>query len=166
MRICLSINGNSGQARRASSHQLFKKDTFNITLSDSSSSLKYFFGYKVFEYLIEIQKRFEKEKINKYGQAQYGNGLRYGKIAVVGVIARQYSSQITLETFDNEVKYKTEDILNNWLGFEEFVKTQPDNTAYFRKYTDQETKQEILEVNFDNYYKGRTLTKDLEKYFV
>lgn len=165
MRICLSINGNSGQARRASSHQLFKKDTFNITLSDKSSAMKYFFGYKVFEYLIEIQKRFEKETINKFGQAQYGYGLRYGKIAMVGVIARQYTNQVTIENFDQEVKLKTDNILNKWTEFEEFVKTQPENSSYFRKYTDQETKQEILEVNFDNYYKGRTLTKDLESFY-
>jgi hypothetical protein len=166
MRICLSINGNSGQARRASSHQLFKKDTFNITLSDSSSSLKFFFGYKVWGYLQDIQKQFEKELINKFGQAQYGNGLRYGKIAMVGVIARQYTDKISIETFDSEVKLKSENILNKWLEFEEFVKIQLENTIYFRKYTDQETKQEILEVNFDNYYKGRTLTKDIENFFV
>ena len=166
MRICLSINGNSGQARRASSQQLFKKDAFNIILSDSSASLKYFFGYKAYEYLIETQKRFEKEVKNKFGQAQYGNGLRYGKIAMVGVIAIQYSNEITLSNFESEVKIKSDNILNKWLQFEEFVKTQPENTAYFRKYTDQETNQEILEVNFDNYYKGRTLTNDLEKFFV
>ena len=56
MRICLSINGNPGQARRASNRQLFIKDIFGKTLSDASKYKKYFFGFKAYEYLNEIQK--------------------------------------------------------------------------------------------------------------
>jgi AIPR protein len=165
MRVCLSINGNSGQARRASSQQLFKKDAFNITLADSTFSLMYFFGYKALEYLNEIQKQFEKDTNNKFGQAQYGYGLRYGKIAMIGVIARRFDERTSIETFEKEVKQNTQMILNKWINFEDFAKIQPENGTYFRKYTDQETGQEVLEVNFDNYYKGRTLARDLNQFF-
>ncbi|TWI84952.1 AIPR protein [Lacibacter cauensis] len=165
MRVCLSINGNSGQARRASSQQLFKREIFSVILSDNSLTKKYFFGYKCLEYLNDVQKRFEKDTNNRYGQAQYGYGLRYGKIAMVGVIAKYYTSNVKVGNFEQEVISNADLILSRWLRFEEFVKSQPDNRAYFRKYTDQDSGQEVIEVNFDNYYKGKTLTKDLNAYF-
>ena len=166
LRICLSINRKPGQARRASTRQLFLKDSFGNTLSDSSNYKKYFFGFKAYECLNEIQKSFEKEKNNKYGQAQYGYGLRYGKIAMVGIIAESYNEHLTNNAeFDKCVHEASQNILNKWAQFEEYIRVQPENKSYFRRYTDQETGQEILEVNFDNYYKGRTLGKDLKNFF-
>jgi hypothetical protein len=165
LRICLSIKNNAGQARRASSKQLFKKETFNSHLPSSEDIHKYFFGYKAFEYLNETQKKYEKDVNNKFGQNQYGYGLRYGKIAMVGIIARGYDLNKKLELFDFIVKDQTDHILDIWFEFEEYVKDQSENYSYFKKYTDQESGQEIIEVNFDNYYKGRTLSKDLFNFF-
>jgi hypothetical protein len=166
MRICLSINGNPGQARRASSKQLFSKDIFSKILSDGTLYQKYFFGFKAYEYLTEIQKRYEKDSNNKFGQAQYGNGLRYGKIAMVGTISAFYKVGIkTDEEFDSLVTISSEVIINKWLGFEENAITKPENRLYFRKYTDPETKEIRLEINFDNYYKGRTVANDIKEYF-
>jgi len=166
LRICLSINGNPGQSRRASTRQLFTKDIFGQTLSDVSKYKKYFFGYKAYEYLNEIQKSFEKDINNKFGQAQYGYGLRYGKIAMVGVIAKSYSDSIKdSAAFENAAREGAQKILNMWAQFEEYIKAQTANRPYFRRYTDPESGQEILEVNFDNYYKGRTLPSDLLNFF-
>ena len=151
-RICLSINGNHSMARRSSSHQLFKKELFSQTLNADEYG-KYFFGYRAYEYLNNIQKKFEKDTNNKYGQAQYGYGLRYGKIAMIGIIAKQYAKVENNDEFEKMVIEACENILNKWFEFEEFVKVQPGNRPYFRQYTDPETGKEILEVNFDNYYK-------------
>lgn len=166
LRICLSINGNPGQARRASTRQLFVKDTFGQTISDHSKYKKYFFGYKAYEYLNEVQKSFERDSNNKFGQAQYGYGLRYGKIAMIGVIAKSYTDgpRNNIE-FEQLVKEATQNILKIWLQFEEYTKARPANIPYFRRYTDPESGQEILEVNYDNYYKGRTLSIDLNNFF-
>jgi len=165
LRICLSIKNNAGQARRASSKQLFKKESINSILPSKEEVIKYFFGYKSFEYLNEVQRKYEKDSNNRFGQAQYGYGLRYGKIAIIGVVSRYYGNKNNLDQFDANVKEITEFVLNKWFDFEEYVKIQPENFLYFRKYTDQETGQEIIEVNFDNYYKGRTLSKDLINFF-
>jgi hypothetical protein len=164
LRICLSINGNPGQSRRASTRQLFMKDIFGKTLCDLSQYRKYFFGYKAYEYLNEIQRSFEKDWNNRYGQAQYGYGLRYGKIAMVGIIAQRYDGSEG-DTFEERVKEAAHEILGGWTQFEEHIKAQPENRTYFRRYTDPESGQEILEVNFDNYYKGRTLPGDLARFF-
>ncbi len=163
LRICLSINGNPGQARRASTRQLFLKETFG-KIMNSSDYNKYFFGYKALEYLNEIQKKFEKDKNNRFGQAQYGNGLRYGKIAMIGVITNDFENK-KKENIDEGVKKATDDVLNEWMHFEDYVKDQPENTLYFAKHTDPETAIETVEVNFDNYYKGRTVASNLKKFF-
>ena len=166
LRICLSINKNPGKARRASTRHLFMKDIFGDILTDAKLYKKYFFGYRIYEFLNELQKTFEKDENNKFGQAQYGYGLRYGKVAMVGVIANSYAHDIAaIKEFDKSVKDASQNILGKWTQFEEYIKVQPENKPYFRRYTDPETEQEILEVNFDNYYKGKTLAADLSNFF-
>lgn len=165
LKICLSIVGNPSQARRASAKQLFTKEVFKQTISDLNSANKYFFGYLVYEYLGSLQSKFEKDANNKFGQAQYGNAFRYGKFAMIYVIAKSYFENIAKNNLREKVKLETDKILNKWLRFEEFVTAQTYNKAYFRKYHDPETGKEILEVNFVNYYKGTTLSNDLKKHF-
>ncbi len=81
---------------------------------------------------------------------------------MVGVIARQYDENLKNSTkFEQSVKDACHNVLNQWARFEEYIKVQPQNRSYFRLYTDPATGQQILEVNFDNYYKGRTLSNDL-----
>jgi hypothetical protein len=166
LRLCLSINGNPGQARRASSRQIFSKEIF-VDLFDSQNYRKYFFGFKAFEYLNEIQRKYERDPNNRFGQAQYGYGLRYGKVAMVGVIATRYkSNNIDESEFEKNVRIESDNILSLWYDFEDYIRKQPANIAYFRKYKDPETDQEIQEVNFDNYYKGRTVAENLKNYFI
>jgi hypothetical protein len=165
LRLCISINGNPGQARRASSRQIFMKDSFN-DLFDSGNYRKYFFGFKAFEYLNEIQRKFERDVNNRFGQAQYGYGLRYGKVALVSIITKKFQDiKLSENEFEISVKAASDQVLNLWFGFEDYVRKQPANTFYFRTYEDPETGQEIQEVNFDNYYKGRTVGDDLKQYF-
>jgi len=166
LRISLSVNGNPGQARRASTRQLFLKEIFGNILPESFDYRKSFFAYRAYEYLNELQKTFERDVNNKYGQAQYGYGLRYGKVAMVGIIAKNYKDDIKgLKEYDELIKDSSQNVLKSWSQYEEYIKVQPENRLYFRRYRDPETEQEILEVNFDNYYKGRTLSTDLKNYF-
>ena len=85
---------------------------------------------------------------------------------MIGVISKSYNDSFKDNAeFESSVKEATNKILNTWAQFEEYIKIQPANIPYFRRYTDPESGQEILEVNFDNYYKGRTLPSDLLNYF-
>lgn len=165
LRICLSVNGNPSQARRASSKTLFKKDSFQLTLINKLYTSKYFIGYKTFLYLQEIQKKYDKDINNKFGQAQFGFGLRYGKFALINSIVNSIKEEINVENYNSLIEKYSADILQEWIEFEEYVRDKKSNSSYFKKYKDPETGQEIVEINFDNYYKGRTINEDLKSYF-
>lgn len=164
LRICLSIDGQPGKARRSGVQQLFSKDTFCNILVSSKDYRKYFFGFKAFELLNELQRKYESDKNNRFGQAQFGSGLRYGKLAIAGVVTRKYynESEIRANGFDKSLRVALSNVLSKWTSFERYVQELPYNSIYFRKYTNPDTNQQIVEANYDNYYKGRTLTRDLE----
>lgn len=161
LRICLSINGDPAQARQRAEDRLFAKDFFSASLVDASLYRKYFFGYKVYQFLDNRAASFKNEVNNRYGIAQYGQGLRYGKLAMAGVIVRKhFKNSILNEKFEHLSVTASEEILNKWQTFEEHVKQLPTNKAYFRKSTDPITGKEEIEVNFANYYKGKTVSED------
>ena len=54
--------------------------------------------------------------------------------------------------------------LDKWLEFEKHVATLKHNDDYFRMYADVESGTAWREMNYDNYYKGRTLNSDLKAY--
>lgn len=58
-----------------------------------------------------------------------------------------------------------EKVLNNWQEFEEYVSNLNGNSRYFSQYFDIPKNQLIRELNFDNYYKGTTLSADIVRYF-
>lgn len=166
VRLCVSINGNPSLARRASSKHIFSKDFFSRAFSNSISYRKYFAGYRAFEILNEIQRNYDKEFNNKFGQTQYGYALRYGKIAVIYIVSKAIKNEkMPDQEFEKQIREGITKTLNIWLAFEDFAKAQKDNRTYFRHFKDEVTGQETIEVNFDNYYKGKTLSVDLPKFF-
>ncbi|MGF7079147.1 AIPR family protein [Mucilaginibacter sp. UYCu711] len=165
IRISYAINGNPGQARRVGSRFLFKKRNFNVTLPDVQSIDKYFFGYKVLEYLNNIQKAFDREHKNKFGQAQYGSALRYGKIAVVAVVSNRYKEGSDKSDFDEAIIELTNNVLASWRDFEEYIQNIQRNGIYFIRYRDPETNIETIELNYDNYYKSNSIVVDLNSFF-
>ena len=58
-----------------------------------------------------------------------------------------------------------DDILKQWQKFESYAIGLPTNSSYFKFYKDEETGVEQRDLNFDNYYKGKTLDKDLLSFF-
>jgi len=160
LRTVLSVDGNPAQSRRGSAKQIFKIDAFNNILKTPQLYSKYFFSYLSYVYLNNVQKKYDKDKNNRYGVAQFGNAIRYGKWAVVNVVSRFIKSNMQVEEIENT----SQSIINKWDKFEETVKKLPLNKAYFKERIDQETGERTLEINFDNYYKGRTLISDLDSY--
>ncbi len=58
-----------------------------------------------------------------------------------------------------------DDYLGKWLEFENHIASLKHNEDYFRLIPDMVSGVATMEVNYDNYYKGRTLNGDLKKYF-
>ncbi|GMN08758.1 hypothetical protein MTsPCn9_07860 [Croceitalea sp. MTPC9] len=166
LRVSLSINGNPAQSRRGSAKQIFKKEIFAQILNDSQLFKKYYFGYSILQSLNKEQKKFDKDQNNKFGVVQYGNGLRYGKMAVINIASEIYDSKYSnTEEFYAQASKAALETIQQWFDFEKYVKNLPTNRSYFREMFDPETGERTLEINFDNYYKGRTLSTDLINYF-
>ena len=95
-------------ARRTSSKVLFREDNFSKTLSDKKRAHEYFFAYRCYLLLNEIERQFTNEPNNQYGVVNYGQALRYGKYAVISV-CNLLSQDKTLES----AKQLVEPILSN-----------------------------------------------------
>jgi hypothetical protein len=89
-----------------------------------------------------------KDNDARYSTKKLGFALRYGKYAITSVIFKLNFNNSDIESTMQEVKSK-------WLNFENYIKTLPHNSDYFGG-EDQ---------NFDNYYKGKTINKDLVEFF-
>lgn len=165
VRMSYAINGYPGQARRVGSKFLFRKENFTNTLPDPKNLDKYFFGYKSLEFLNEVQKSFERDSNNRFGQAQYGNALRYGKIAVITVISNHYFTNPDLGDFNSSVIESSKAVLESWREFEDYIQNVPRNKNYFIRYKDPATNVETLELNYDNYYKSNPIIIDLNNFF-
>ncbi|MEM1337967.1 MAG: AIPR family protein [Bacteroidota bacterium] len=156
LRLILASEGQPSQARSRGARTLFKKENFDTTLNDPSKAKEYVFAYEVYTKLSSIQGKFKKEINNRDGIVNYGHALRYGKFAVVSVIMKNYE------------KYKTESIediiesyMANWITFEEHIINLKSNNKYFREVTDPETQIKRQILNYDGYYKGTTINKQV-----
>lgn len=154
MRIAVSISGDAKKARQSSDVVLFRESNFKHYLKEGAIYKKYVFGYYCYQYLTDIEK---KEK--NYGVDRYGNALRYGKYAVVSVVSRSFKESFDIKKYESIAKENTDLILKKWLSFEDEITKKPSNEDYFYKYKEGESDSVIY--NFDGYYKGKTINKDL-----
>ncbi len=165
LRICLTSNGLPAQSRRNSEKVLFGNNEYYSKLYDPSNIDKYYFGYICLDALNQEQKKFDKVPNNKYGVVTYGNALRYGKMAVVAIASRSFDNRIKSEDYIQKATNIVKECLSKWIEFENYISNLKHNENYFRAYTDIGTDRIKYEVNYDNYYKGRTLNNDLKEYF-
>lgn len=162
IRVAVSINGDVARARRNSDEFLFKEDNFKKVFIDNETYRQYMFGYLCHEYLIELEKRFEKTPNNKYGANTYGNALRYGKYAVVYIASKFFREDFKLTEYKDIACSIVNQILDQWLSFENDVSKKGYNRDYFYSYL--ENGQKNIYYNFDGYYKGRNINNDLSSY--
>jgi hypothetical protein len=165
LKICYATSGKESEARNFSNKVLFNKQSFDKVLNDTINFTKTFFAYLCHKKLDEIQKSFNAQPNNKYGVVNYGNALRYGKMAVISVCYSMVNESINADNITELVDTYVEMVLLKWQSFENYILNQPHNKDYFIKYVDLESNTETLELNFDNYYKGKTLNSDLKNYF-
>lgn len=159
LRVCIACDFTPAYAL-VSSKRLFMEANFGKILSDKNRANEYYFGYCIFIFLNELEKKYSKEVNNPYGVVNYGQALRYGKYAVVSVCNR-----LSLDHKIEDAEPIVKPILEQWLWFEAYAIAQPTNTRYFRIYTDPDTKERQKELNFSGYYKGSTLVRDLKSFF-
>ena len=161
LRMCKCCDMEPSDAKRMSLEQLFDRQHFEETLTDPNRFDEYFFAYQCFLKLNQIKKEFAKDKDNKFGVLNYGNGLSQGIYAVVAVCRLYYKGEISF----SQINKITQKGLKQWIEFEHFAIKQSENSDYFRIYKDEQTGIQREELNFMNYYKGKSLAKDLNKFF-
>jgi hypothetical protein len=162
LRMCKCCDMEPSDAKRMSLDQLFDREHFEKTLNDPNRFEEYFFAYQCFLTLSQIKKGFWRDKANKFGVLNYGNGLSQGIYAIVAICRHiHYKDEKSIPKVDGIVK----SVLAQWIKFERFAINQPHNSDYFRIYTDEQTGSQREELNFINYYKGRSLAGDLRTFF-
>lgn len=125
-----------------------------------------FFAYMVHSELNLTQKLYSSEKHNKDGVINYGYALRYGKFAVISVVMNYFEEPLSSLEYKGKAEYFTKRILKEWPNFENFIIEQRHNKDYFRETINPDTKEVRLAIDFDGYYKGRTINGDLLLYFI
>lgn len=159
LRIGLACEGKSTEARRTGGKTLFKKSNFDKILTDSNKYVEYVYGYFIFIELNKIQSKFSQEKNNRDGIINFGYALRYGKFAVISAIMK---NKLTLN--ENNLVEQIENHLNSWLIFEDEIIKNPINSSYFREIEDLESENIRQILNFDGYYKGYSLNKQIANF--
>lgn len=162
IRVATSVSGDVAKARRNSDEILFREENFKKVFLDSDVYKKYMYGYFCHEYLIELEKTYDKSPNNRSGVNTYGNALRYGKYAVVNIVSRYFNKAFDVSEYKSIVTDTTNQILNQWLEFEKAISQKVYNNDYFYSYIEND--QRNVYYNFDGYYKGRTINDDLKNY--
>ncbi len=163
MRVASSIQGEIAKARRNSDEILFRTEHFDQIFLNTNIYKKYMYGFFCHQYLTELEKGFANKKNNKYGVNTYGNALRYGKYAVTYVVSKYYLESLELHDYLNNVRMYTDIILGQWLQYEQYIVKKEHNRDYFYQETEEDGPIKYY-YNYDGYYKGRTINKDLKQY--
>lgn len=165
LRICLALKGEVSNARRSGETVLFRHNKFKQILEDSSQYRKYFFAFITMKNLNKIQQNFKNDPNNRDGIVNYGYSLRYGKYSVISIVANYYNDSFKHEEYEEKSKVITDQVLNKWIEFEDFIISEKHNFSYFREIVNPETQEVRKMLDYDGYYKGRTINNDISKFF-
>ena len=160
LRIAVACDFRPSLAKRCSSTVLFREDNFSRTLSDINRVHEYYFAYKCYLVLNDIEKRFYNDSNNPFGMLNFGQALRYGKYAVISV-CNAFSKQKLQDSAPNLVN----EVLSKWINFESFANGLSSNHSYFYTYIDPTTEEKHRQIEYASYYKGRTLDNNLNSFF-
>ena len=94
---------------------------------------------------------------------RFGHALRYGKYAVVNVVCRKFNDDWEKTEYQINAQSITDQVLNKWKDFENYIIQQIDNSYYFYEYKDESNNIRTI-YNFDGYYKGYTIDNNLKDF--
>lgn len=161
LRIAYSMYGEVSKARRSSAKLLFRIDEFKKVLNTSIDYQRLFYNYLSYKRLLDLEN--ESKKTNDpYYTDKYGNAIKYGKYAVINLVDSLYQSDIEISELENTAQSNTHEVLDIWRDFEDNQAKLPSNSDYFKVTIEDDQKK--IEYNYDGYYKGKTLDKDIESY--
>ncbi|EPI61274.1 hypothetical protein HMPREF1579_00112 [Gardnerella vaginalis JCP8066] len=172
IRIIYAMNGRVNAARRNGEDALYNMNDyekfFNIDIGPEGYD-RIFFLYIAFKYL-------EKKEKKENSRSDYGEGLRYGKYAIINVISKFLTDEYFDRTEDS-LNLIVDEILDQWKEFERIQSNKKSNIDYFyekeeilkQENKNSKEKMENLVIttrveDFDNYYKGSTINNDLNDY--
>lgn len=172
IRIIYAMNGRVNAARRNGEDALYNMNDyekfFNIDIGPEGYDRIYFL-YIAFKYL-------EKKEKKENSRSDYGEGLRYGKYAIINVISKFLTDEYFDRTEDS-LNLIVDEILDQWKEFERIQSNKKSNIDYFyekeeilkQENKNGKEKMENLVIttrveDFDNYYKGSTINNDLNDY--
>jgi hypothetical protein len=148
----LGLKGDSSEAR-GSEDKLFATEKFKQILGGYKKDFKkMMFAYLTLQKLHKLSS----ELSSGPKKSKWGYGLRYGKMAIIAAIgAMGFEQRDNIEEMQKEAAEKLKKLESRWRKFEKWAKQQKGNVEY--------VEDDVL--NFDNYYKGKTVNKDIRKYF-
>jgi len=161
LQICKCCDFNASDARNTSEKKLFSENNFNSTLYNIERHKEYFFAFKCYQSITELGKDIASRPGNKYGADKFGNALRYGKFSVVTACMLSNQQDYSLDIVEDLVTTT----LSKWLAFENSATRHPMNKDYFRTEKDDQNNISRQTLNFDGYYKGKTVNIDLNRFF-
>lgn len=143
---------NPSRARSIGSSTLFSKGQFDALLPNAEEYRRYVFSYLVFS-------RMSREFLLTCGISYYA---RY---AIVYVANSRFNEEISVVDYTEQVKDVLKDITNRWADFEQYAIQDPENKNYY--FTERTVGEGAtrIDANWQGYYKGRTLLKNLNDFF-
>lgn len=146
MRLIFCINGKPSEARSYANEKLF--EAYPIKKIEPDNFHQIYKIIKIYKAVENLQQNTRNQE-EKYRKKELGSGLSYGKYAMVSVIFKKLEDQ----TID-EISQSLNEVKEKWKDFETTITNHEHNSDYFDD-----------GFNFDNYYKGKTINKDLVDYF-
>lgn len=145
IRAYYAAKGFPAPARSSASDTLFSSKKFNEILDKSDDFRKMVFAYFIHKNLFRGKKE------------DWGNGVRYGKFAIVYAIFLSCNpEEFNNEEYEEKSKEMIKKIQSRWKDFEENVAKKSTNGAY---------RKDGGDFDFDGYYKGKTLAQDVKNFF-
>ena len=146
LRSYLAFQGSPSEARRSGKDRLFRYRRFREIIGTGED-------YKAMLFSALILAKLRKESKGE----DWGNGLRYGKFAIVAAVKYLVpeADRVTPENLENLVSVAVEGAKKRWKDFETWVQNQERNIDYKR----------IDGFDFNNYYKGKTVDQDIQDFF-
>lgn len=153
LRCCVAIK-DPVRARQRSAEKLFQKNEFSNILPDSSQYKHFMFNYLV---LRALSPSFMNER-----------GIKiYARYAIVYVASQQYKEELQPGQYEEYIPQIINDILEQWPLFENYVRyTEGNINYYFIESINPQNGEKQVDANWQGYYKGRTLIRDLRNFFM
>ena len=162
IRISVALNKDPVNARRSGTKILFSESNFKKYINSDTQHHSLIYALKVHDHLEVLEKKVSLPE-DKYNVVKFGQAFRYGKYSVVSVVCNTSIGTKTISDCINDIEADVNEVLEKWKSFEATSISKEENSVYFKS-TSYEGK-DSKDMNFEGYYKGKTLNLDLTNYW-